>query len=208
MQNDADADAKTGQSDPVHGAVSAPAAVDACVGGRASRGRADHGLHGTARLSAGTYGQDHVRARAVRLARHVRLRADRRLELRAARLPPPAGRCFRQGRRAHRRRLHAAGARHRLAVGQAHVGRLLGVGPAADLRADALPALPRADRAALVHRGRGAGRQADRRAEPRRHRHPAGHQVLGELEQPASACERDAARRRRPSTRRCCGRCW
>ena len=37
--------------------------------------------------------------------------------------------------------------------------------------------------------------QAHRRAEPGRHRHPAGHQVLGGVEQPASAGERDAPRR-------------
>src|SRR6516225_4090357 len=41
----------------------------------------------------------------------------------------------------------------------------------------------------------GLGRQAHRGAEPGRHRHTARHQVLGGLEQPASAGERHAARR-------------
>ena len=47
---------------------------------------------------------------------------------------------------------------HRHAVGQADVGRVLGVGPAADLRPDPVPPLSRPDRAALLDRGRGAGR--------------------------------------------------
>ena len=82
-----------------------------------------------------------------------------------------------------------------IAVGQADVGRVLGVGPAADLGADPVLALPRPDRAALLDRGRGAGGQAHGRAEPGRHRHPAGDQVLGGVEQPAPAGQRHAAGR-------------
>ena len=64
------------------------------------------------------------------------------------------------------------------------------------------------DRAALLDRGRVAGRQADGGAGPGRHRHHPGDQVLGRLEQPASAGQHHAPRRRPPSTPRCCGRCW
>ena len=45
----------------------------------------------------------------------------------------------REERRADRRRLHLPRARHRLDLGQADVGHLLGVGRAADLRAGAAP---------------------------------------------------------------------
>ena len=162
---------------------------------RAARRRPLHGLHGAARLPAGAHRQDHVRACAVGVARHVGLRAGGGLELRAAGVPPSARRRLGQGRRADRRRLHLPVPRHRLAVGQADVGRVLGLGPAADLRADPVLPLSRPDRAALLDRGRGAGRQADGGARARRHRHAAGDQVLGGVEQPASAGERHAARR-------------
>ena len=183
----ADAHPKARQPHPVHGAVRAAAAVDRRRRVRAARRRPVHVLHGAARLPAGARGQDHVRARAGGVAVHVRLRAGRAVELRAAGVPPSAGRRLGQGRRAHRRHLHVPLPPHRLAVGQAHVGRVLGVGPAADLGADPVLPLPRPDRAALLDRGRGAGRQAHRRAEPGRHRHPARDQVLGGVEQPAPA---------------------
>ena len=123
------------------------------------------------------------------------IRAGRAVELRAAGVSPSAGRRVGQGRRAHRCDLHRSLPPDGHAVGQADVGRVLGVGPAADLGADPVPALPRPDRAALLDRGRGAGRQAHGRARPGRHRHPAGHQVLGGVEQPASAGQRHAAGR-------------
>ncbi len=53
---------------------------------------------------------------------------------------PSAGRCRGQGRRPAGGAVHGAGADHRFALGQADVGRLLGVGCAADLVPD--PALP------------------------------------------------------------------
>ena len=130
------------------------------------------------------------------------------LELRPAGLPPSAGRRFRQGCSADRRGVHISLPRHRLAVGQAHVGRVLGLGPAADLGAHPVLPLSRPDRAALLDRGRATGRQSDRRPGRRRHRDPAGHQVLGGLEQPAPAGERHRASACRPSIHRSCGRCW
>ena len=58
---------------------------------------------------------------------------------RLAGLAPSAGRRRGQGRRPDRRRLHVSCAGHRLAVGPADVGHLLGVGCAADLGADPVP---------------------------------------------------------------------
>ena len=93
---------------------------------------------------------------------------------------------------------------HRLAVGQADVGHLVGVGRAADLGAGAVPPLSRPDRALA----------GDRRAGPRRprRRHPgagrrhqrADHQVLGGLvEHPAPAREHLPGWAARPSIRPC-----
>ena len=124
----------------------------------------------------------------------VRLRAGRGLQLRPAGVPASAGRCLRQGRGADRRRVHVPLPRHRLAVGQAHVGRLLGLGPAADVGAHSFLSLSRPHRAALLHRGRAAGRQSDGDPGHRRHRHPAHHPVLRGLEQHPPAAQRLAHR--------------
>ena len=98
---------------------------------------------------------------------------------RHAHLAPSARRRRRQDRGPDRRHLHLHRARHRLAVGQADVGHLLGVGRAADLGARAVPALSRPDRA--VAGDRGAGPRRPRRRDPRagRRRQRADHQFLG-----------------------------
>ena len=86
---------------------------------------------------------------------HVRLYADRRVGARHADLAASACRRRRQDRGPDRRHLHLHRPGHRLALGQADVGHLLGVGRAADLGARALPALSRADRAVAIDRRAG-----------------------------------------------------
>ena len=58
------------------------------------------------------------------------------------RVPPPAGRRRCKGSRPHRGVLLLHLPRHRIALGQAHVGHLVGVGCAADLHVRAVPAVP------------------------------------------------------------------
>ncbi len=98
------------------------------------------------RLSAGRLGQDHVSACARRLARHDVLHGHGVGRARHAGLAPSARRRRAKGRRAAWRRFHLALSRHRLAVGQADVGHMVGVGRAADLGAGAVPDLSRPDR--------------------------------------------------------------
>ena len=99
------------------------------------------------RLSAGRDRAHHVHSRAVRVALDDDLWDHRDIELRAPRLPASAGRCFGEGRGAARRGIHVSGAADGLAVGQADVGHLLGVGRAADVGADAFFPLSRIHRA-------------------------------------------------------------
>ena len=82
-----------------------------------------------------------------------------RRRARHAGVAPSARRRRRQGGRADRRRLHLPVPGHRLALGPPDVGYLLGVGRAADLGADPVPALSRGDRA-LAHGGRSLPRAA------------------------------------------------
>ena len=173
------------------------------------RRRPLHGiLYRPAGLPAGPHRQDHVRACAGGLAVDVHLCAGRGLQLRPAGFPASARRCLRQGRGADRRRVHLPMSGHGLAVGQAHVGRLLGLGPAAHLGAHSFLSLSRSHRAALLHRGRAAGRQSDRDPGRRRHRHPArssGSRWTGTASTSSPASRASACRR---STPRSCGRCW
>ena len=104
-------------------------------------------------------------------------------------LETSAGRYRRPRKRAARRRLHRCYAGHRLAVGQADVGRLVGVGRAADLGAD--PVFPvyrlyRPVRRAIADAGT---RQEDlRRAGAGRLRQYPGHPLFGRMvEHPAPA---------------------
>ena len=103
----------------------------------------------------------------------------------------------RAGDGAGRRRLHRAVPRHRLAVGPADVGHVVGVGRAAHLGAGAVLPLSRPHRAdQRLRRPRAAARV--RAADPGagRGRQPADHQVLGRLvEHAAPAGLVDAARR-------------
>ena len=71
---------------------------------------------------------------------------------------PPARRRRAEGRSAARRRLHLHLPGHGLAVGQADVGDLLGVGRAADLGAGAVHHLSRPHRAVALDRGARRGR--------------------------------------------------
>ena len=123
-------------------------------------------------------------------------------------LAPSAGRYRGAQRGAARRRLHPALPRHRLAVGRADVGHLVGVGRAAHLGAGAVLPLSRLHRAG--ERLRRADARRARRRDPGagRRRQPADHQILGRLvEHAASAGERVPAGRADDRRRRCCGRC-
>ena len=105
--------------------------------------------------------------------------------------------------------IHRAVPGHRLAVGQADVGHLVGVGCPADIRAGAVPDVLRRHRAVERHRGSCPCRA--RRGDPdagRLHQH-ADREVFGRLvEHAAPARQRAAGRAVRPSTARCSGRCW
>ena len=92
---------------------------------------------------------------------------------------------------------------HRLALGQADVGHLVGVGRAADLGADPVLPLSRLHRAARRLRGPGARRARRRDPGPGRRGQPADHQVLGRLVEHAAPARQHrsawTARRWRPS---------
>ena len=94
----------------------------------------------TARLPARRCLPHHLCARAERVDLHVRLFHDGGRGRHRTDLAHQDGPCGGGGERAHRRVLHAAGVVHRLAVGPSDVGHLLGLGPAAHLRAH--PAVP------------------------------------------------------------------
>ena len=78
-------------------------------------------------------------ARAGGLARAVLLHDHGGIRARHARVAPSARGRVAEGGRPYRRRLHLHLPRHRLALGQAHVGHLLGLGCAAHLRLGAVP---------------------------------------------------------------------
>ena len=85
-------------------------------------------LRGAARLPAGRDRQDHVRPRAGRLARHVRLYADRRGGPRHADLAASAGRRRRQDRRPDRRHLHVSSRWSPARCGASRCGAPIGCG--------------------------------------------------------------------------------
>ena len=128
---------------------------------------------------------------------------------RHAGLAPSAGRRRAEGGGAARRGLHLHLPRHRLAVGQADVGDLLGVGRAPDLGAGAVHPLSRAHRA-LAH-DRGSGPRGARGGDPDAGRLPStcrssnSRSTGGTRCTSRPRCSGSAARPSRPS---CCGRCW
>ena len=92
------------------------------------------------RAASGRERAHHLYPRARRLARHGGLDRDRGGEPDAARLAAPARRGRGARHRRARRRIHRHLPRHRLALGPADLGHLLGMGRADDL--DAGPAVP------------------------------------------------------------------
>ena len=99
-----------------------------------------------------------------------------------------------QGRGADRRRLHADLPDHRLALGPADVGHLLGVGRAADIGLHAVPDVSRRDRA-LAHDRRAVARRA-RGCDPHARRRRSTFR---------SSNSRSTGGTRCISRRRCCG---
>ena len=148
----ADADATPRQPDPLHGAFGARDAVGL---GAAAAILLVYGLY----LAFFDSPPDYQQGETVRIMYiHVPcawlvdddLRPDRAVEFRIARFSPSACGRFGKGCGSSRRRLHVSRACHRLALGQADVGHLLGLGRAPDVRAAPVLPLSRADRAALV----------------------------------------------------------
>ena len=144
-------------------------------------------LRRAARLSAGRDGQDHVSACAggldgdLRLCRHDRGRA------RHAGLAPSACRRGAEGRGAARRGFHLHLPRHRLALGQADVGDLLGVGRPPDFGAGAVHSLSRPHRALARDRRSGPRGQSGGDPDARRRGRSADHQILGRLVEHAAS---------------------
>ncbi len=162
--------------------------------GRGVRGRApwDRALlrlvRRPRRLPAGRDGAHHVSARPGGMAGVVLLRPHGRLGARHPGVAPSAGRCLAKGSRSDRGRLHPDLPRHRRAVGQADVGRLLGLGRPPDLGSGAVPHVLRHSGPVAHHRGAGPRRPRGRDPDARRRGQPADHQVLGRLvEHPAPA---------------------
>ena len=119
-------------------------------------------------LPAGRQRAHHAHPRALGDARHGLLHGS----WRSPRSGPSSGvirsPTSRQDGGAARRRLHFPRPRHRLDLGQADVGRLLGVGCAAHVVPRSLHHVSRADRALARLRRSGAGRAGRRRSDPRR----------------------------------------
>ena len=154
-------DPTAGQSDSLHADLRRSAA--GAVGAR--RRPADMGplsrRHCAARLSARTHREDHVRARTLRMAGNDGLWVCCPVEFRPSRFPSSSCRRFGQSSGSARRCLHVTGAANGLVVGQTRLGHLLGMGCAPDVGAGSLLPLSRADRAAILHRGRSFGRPLD-----------------------------------------------
>ena len=152
---------------------------------------------------------DHVRPCAGGLDGDVRLYQPGGGQRRGADLAPSAGRDRGQGDGPDRRRLHRPVPGHRLALGPADVGHLVGVGRAADLGAGAVLPLSRLHGAAarLRRSDRGAARRRDPGAGRRSStcRSSSSRSTGGTRCTSRRACCASAARR---SIRRCCCRCW
>ena len=143
----------------------------------------------------------------VGLARHGRVAGHCRGVGQPARLAPSAGGGRRAGGRAGGRDLRRDLPRHRLDLGPADLGHLVGMGRAADLDADPVLPLPRLHRAGL---GRARARRggADRRdLRPGRRDQPADHPLFGAVVAHASPGPEHRHHRLDASTTRSCGRC-
>ncbi len=99
------------------------------------------------RLAAGRHRPHHVCPCAVRLAGLGGLSLAGRVQRPVAGVAPSAGRPCRGGNRACRRRFYRGVPRHRQPVGEADLGRLVGLGRSAYLRLRAVLAVSRAYRA-------------------------------------------------------------
>ncbi len=110
-------------------------------------------LRGAAGLPAGRHRQDHVHPCARRLDGDDGLWIDGAFRRCRPYLSSSTGGCGCQSRSASGRALHRTCAHHRLALGQADVGRMVGVGCAADLVPDPAVALSRLHRAVECDRG-------------------------------------------------------
>src|ERR1700720_2014175 len=136
---------------------------------------------GAGRLSAGRYGQDHVSACAIGFAWNAVLGAHDDRRARHAGLASSAGGRCGQGRSAPRGRIHAALPCHRLVVGPAGMGHLLGMGCPPYLGIDPVSSLPRRD-CAMAHGRRCFARGArGRDPDPCRRNRSTDHQILGRL---------------------------
>ncbi len=111
----------------------------------------------------------------------VRLFADGGRVRRGADPSSSAGRSLCEIRGAHRRRLHFSRTGHRRVVGQADVGRLVGLGRAADIGADPVFSLSRLHGALGRHRGAGACRARGRGPGTGRRDQCADHSLFGRL---------------------------
>ena len=155
-----------------------------------ARRRPLHVLHRPRGLPAGLHRAHHVHPCALRLAVDDVLGRHGARRARHADLASPAGRCRGQGGRAHRRGVHVSGASHRLALGQADVGNLLGLGRAAHVRLRAVPHVSRRHCADPRHRGCGPVRPRRRDPHSGRSCQSADHQILGELVEHAAPARR------------------
>ena len=180
-----------------------------CRDGRVRGGLYLGARHSARRLPAGRDGADHVRAcaggvdGALWSIRSWRWPARRPLIFRH-----PLADIGGEGGGTDRRHVLLPGPRHRIAVGQADVGRLVGMGCAPHLDVRAVPALSRLHRGVAGDRGSASrrGHRAHRRH--RRLHQRADRQILGRLvEFAAPAGQRVAHGRAAPSTPPCCGRC-
>ena len=122
---------------------------------------------------------------------------------RHAGLAPSARRRGAEGRGAARRGIHFHLPRHRVAVGQADVGNLLGLGRAPDFGAGAVHSLSRPHRALARDRRSGPRRPSGGDPDAGRRRRPADHQILRRLVEHACIsrrrCSGSTGRRSRPS---------
>ena len=174
----------------------------------AARRRPLYEPDGAGRLPAGLDGPHHVCPCAFRLAGHDVLHADDPLLHRHPGLAPSPGRCRGQGRCPARRGVHLHRPRHRLALGPADLGHLLGLGRAPDVLPRALHHVSRADRAGSRHRRPVEVGARRRDPDDRRLRQHSDHQVLGRLvEHAAPGIEHSSPPAARQSRPRCCGRC-
>ena len=141
-------------------------------------------------LSAGRERADHVHPCPGGLDGVERLFASRRVERRGPRLAPSSRRDRRSRRRTDRRCLHLCLPRHRIALGAADVGHMVGMGRPAHFGADPVFSLSRVHRAGERLRRSVARRQGGVGARTGRGRQPADHQILRRLVEHACTSRR------------------